>query len=161
MPLYLGVMSGTSLDGLDIALIEQGEQPDLLATHYVPMPSDLRQQLLDLCASGPDEIARAALAENRWASLAGEGIQQLLAKQGLPAHAIRAIGSHGQTVRHEPARGFTVQIGNPALLAELTGISVIADFRRRDVAAGGQGAPLVPAFHETLFSHLADRKSVV
>ena len=161
MPLYLGVMSGTSLDGLDIALIEQGEQPDLLATHYVPMPSDLRQQLLDLCASGPDEIARAALAENRWASLAGEGIQQLLAKQGLPAHAIRAIGSHGQTVRHEPARGFTVQIGNPAMLAELTGISVIADFRRRDVAAGGQGAPLVPAFHETLFSHLGQRLAVL
>lgn len=161
MPLYLGVMSGTSLDGLDIALIEQGEQPDLLATHYVPMPSDLRQQLLDLCASGPDEIARAALAENRWASLAGEGIQQLLAKQGLPAHAIRAIGSHGQTVRHEPARGFTVQLGNPALLAELTGISVVADFRRRDVAAGGQGAPLVPAFHETLFSHLGQRLAVL
>ena len=161
MPLYLGVMSGTSLDGLDIALIEQGEQPDLLATHYVPMPSDLRQQLLDLCASGPDEIARAALAENRWANLAGEGIQQLLAKQGLPAHAIRAIGSHGQTIRHEPARGFTVQIGNPALLAELTGISVVADFRRRDVAAGGQGAPLVPAFHETLFSHLGQRLAVL
>ncbi|MFF5867131.1 anhydro-N-acetylmuramic acid kinase [Pseudomonas sp. NPDC012596] len=161
MPLYLGVMSGTSLDGLDIALIDQGGQLELLATHYVPMPSDLRQQLLDLCASGPDEIARAALAENRWASLAGEGIQQLLAKQGLPAHAIRAIGSHGQTIRHEPARGFTVQIGNPALLAELTGISVVADFRRRDVAAGGQGAPLVPAFHETLFSHLGQRLAVL
>lgn len=161
MALYLGVMSGTSLDGLDIALIEQGEQPELLATHYLPMPDDLRQELLALCSSGPDEIARAALAENRWASLAGEGIHQLLARQGLKAEAVRAIGSHGQTIRHEPARGFTVQIGNPALLAELTGISVVADFRRRDVAAGGQGAPLVPAFHETLFNHLGQRLAIL
>jgi len=159
--LYLGVMSGTSLDGLDIALIEQGEQPELLATHYLPMPGDLRQELLALCSSGPDEIARAALAENRWATLASEGVRQLLASQGLQADAIRAIGSHGQTIRHEPARGFTVQIGNPALLAELTRISVVADFRRRDVAAGGQGAPLVPAFHETLFSHLGQRLAIL
>jgi anhydro-N-acetylmuramic acid kinase len=161
MALYLGVMSGTSLDGLDIALIDQGERLQLLATHYVPMPAELRQQLLSLCSSGADEIARAALAENRWASLAGEAVRQLLAKHGLQADAIRAIGSHGQTIRHEPARGFTVQIGNPALLAELTGISVVADFRRRDVAAGGQGAPLVPAFHETLFSHLGQRLAVL
>ncbi|AVD81302.1 anhydro-N-acetylmuramic acid kinase [Pseudomonas sp. SWI6] len=161
MALYLGVMSGTSLDGLDIALIEQREQPRLLATHYLPMPSDLRQELLSLCASGPDEIARAALAENRWASLAAQGIRHVLAQQGLEAAAIRAIGSHGQTIRHEPSRGFTVQIGNPALLAELTGISVVGDFRRRDVAAGGQGAPLVPAFHETLFGHLGQRLAVL
>ncbi|WAB97670.1 MULTISPECIES: anhydro-N-acetylmuramic acid kinase [Pseudomonas] len=161
MALYLGVMSGTSLDGLDIALIEQGERLELLATHYLPMPAELRQQLLALCASGPDEIARAALAENHWASLAAEGIQQLLKKQELQPAAIRAIGSHGQTIRHEPARGFTVQIGNPALLAELTGIAVVADFRRRDVAAGGQGAPLVPAFHETLFAHLGQRLAVL
>ena len=151
MALYLGVMSGTSLDGLDIALIEQSEQLELLATLYLPMPSDLRQELLALCSSGPDEIARAALAENRWASLAGDGIRQLLARQGLQASAIR----------HEPARGFTVQIGNPALLAELTGISVVADFRRRDVAASGQGAPLVPAFHETLFGHLGQRLAIL
>lgn len=161
MALYLGVMSGTSLDGLDIALIEQHEQPRLLATHYLPMPAELRQDLLGLCASGPDEIARAALAENRWASLAAEGINQLLATQGLAPGAIRAIGSHGQTIRHEPARGFTVQIGNPALLAELTGICVVGDFRRRDVAAGGQGAPLVPAFHEALFGQAGQRLAVL
>ncbi len=161
MALYLGVMSGTSLDGLDIALIEQDEQPRLLATHYLPMPAELRQRLLSLCASGPDEIARAALAENQWATLAAEGIHALLQRQGLEPASIRAIGSHGQTIRHEPAQGFTVQIGNPALLAELTGISVVADFRRRDVAAGGQGAPLVPAFHETLFGHLGQRLAVL
>lgn len=161
MALYLGVMSGTSLDGLDIALIEQREQLRLLATHYIPMPTDLRQQLLGLCASGPDEIARAALAENHWATLAAEGIKHLLREQGLQPDAIRAIGSHGQTIRHEPARGFTVQIGNPALLAELTGICVVGDFRRRDVAAGGQGAPLVPAFHEALFGHLGQRLAIL
>lgn len=152
MHLYLGVMSGTSLDGLDFALIEQRDNTKLLATHYEPMPAQLKQELLALCASGPDELARAALAEQRWAELAAVGINKLLGQQRIEPSAVRAIGSHGQTVRHEPKRGFSIQIANPALLAELTGISVIADFRRRDVAAGGQGAPLVPAFHEALFS---------
>lgn len=153
MPRYLGVMSGTSLDGLDIALIQQDTRPSLLAHHYLPMPDALRAELLALCAPGPDELARAAIAEQRWVELAAAGIHELLRREHLSPGDIRAIGSHGQTVRHEPARGFTVQIGNPALLAELTGIEVVADFRRRDVAAGGQGAPLVPAFHEALFDN--------
>lgn len=161
MALYLGVMSGTSLDGLDIALIEQEQHTRLLATHYIPMPSSLRQDLLDLCSSGPDEIARAALAEAQWVQLAAKGIADLLHSQNLKATDVCAIGSHGQTIRHEPARGFTVQIGNPALLAELTGICVVGDFRRRDVAAGGQGAPLVPAFHEALFEHQGQRLAVL
>ena len=161
MPHYLGVMSGTSLDGLDIALIQQDIRPTLLAHHYIPMPDALRAELLALCASGPDELARAAVAEQHWVELAAAGINALLQREGLDASDIRAIGSHGQTVRHEPARGFTVQIGNPALLAELTGIDVIADFRRRDVAAGGQGAPLVPAFHEALFDSDDQPKAVL
>lgn len=152
MALYIGIMSGTSLDGLDIALIDQqAASLQLLASHYVPMPAELGQQLLALCSSGHDEVARAALAENAWARLAAEGVASLLAQEQLAPSHIRAIGSHGQTIRHEPAQGFTVQIGNPALLAELSGIDVIADFRRRDVAAGGQGAPLAPAFHDWLF----------
>nr|WP_298115260.1 anhydro-N-acetylmuramic acid kinase [uncultured Pseudomonas sp.] len=151
MPYYLGVMSGTSLDGLDIALIEQSQRTQLLATHYVPMPSELRADLLALCSPGPDEIARTAAAEQHWVRLAAQGIAALLQQQNLEPAAIRAIGSHGQTIRHEPAHGFTLQIGNPALLSELTGICVVSDFRRRDLAAGGQGAPLVPAFHESLF----------
>ncbi|WP_437880243.1 anhydro-N-acetylmuramic acid kinase [Pseudomonas sp. LRF_L74] len=161
MALYIGVMSGTSLDGLDIALIEQAQRTKLLATHYIPMPDALRSELLGLCSPGADEIARSAEAENRWATLAAAGISQLLQKEKLDASQIRAIGSHGQTIRHEPLRRFTTQIGNPALLVELTGIAVVADFRRRDVAAGGQGAPLVPAFHDALFSHPSRRRAIL
>ncbi|WP_085629918.1 anhydro-N-acetylmuramic acid kinase [Pseudomonas sp. R16(2017)] len=161
MALYIGVMSGTSLDGLDIALIEQTSAIRLIATHYLPMPESLRAELLGLCASGPDEIARSAIAQQHWVTLAAQGIHTLLEQQRLSADDIRAIGSHGQTIRHEPARGFTVQIGNPALLTELTGITVVSDFRSRDVAAGGQGAPLVPAFHEALFEERNGNRAVL
>ncbi|QXQ18301.1 anhydro-N-acetylmuramic acid kinase [Pseudomonas tolaasii] len=161
MPLYIGMMSGTSLDGLDIALIEQDPAINLIATHYVPMPDSLRAELLGLCASGPDEIARSAVAQQHWVALAADGIRALLDQQHLAPQDIRAIGSHGQTIRHEPARGFTVQIGNPALLTELTRITVVSDFRSRDVAAGGQGAPLVPAFHEALFGEQTGNRAVL
>jgi anhydro-N-acetylmuramic acid kinase len=161
MALYIGVMSGTSLDGLDIALIEQTPAIQLIATHYIPMPESLRAELLGLCASGPDEIARSAIAQQNWVRLAAQGINALLAQLQLKPGDIRAIGSHGQTIRHEPARGFTVQIGNPALLTELTGITVVSDFRSRDVAAGGQGAPLVPAFHEALFEQRPGNRAVL
>lgn len=161
MALYIGLMSGTSLDGLDIALIEQQAQCRLLAHHYLPLPAALRQQLLALCSPGPDELARSAIAEQQWAQLAAQGIHELLSQQKLQPKDLRAIGSHGQTVRHEPARGFSIQIGNPALLAELTGITVVADFRRRDVAAGGQGAPLVPAFHKALFMDAGVTRAVL
>jgi len=161
MPLYIGVMSGTSLDGLDFALIEQGQRTTLLATHYEQMPAQLKQDLLDLCVPATDELARAAMAERAWAELASTGIHALLSNEQLEATAIRAIGSHGQTVRHEPQRGFTIQIGHPALLAELTGISVVTDFRQRDIAAGGQGAPLVPAFHEAIFNDATRVRAVL
>ncbi|MGH8425891.1 MAG: anhydro-N-acetylmuramic acid kinase, partial [Pseudomonas fluorescens] len=118
MVLYIGVMSGTSLDGLDIALVELTPAINLIATHYTPMPESLRAELLGLCASGPDEIARSAIAQQNWVKLAAQGIHTLLDQQNLKPEDIRAIGSHGQTIRHEPARGFTVQIGNPALLTE-------------------------------------------
>lgn len=161
MDLYIGVMSGTSLDGLDIALIGQDTAVKLIATHYIPMPEPLRTELLSLCASGPDEIARSAIAQQHWVALAAQGIHALLDQQKLKPQDIRAIGSHGQTIRHEPTRGFTVQIGNPALLTELTGITVVSDFRSRDVAAGGQGAPLVPAFHEALFGEHDGNRAVL
>lgn len=161
MALYIGVMSGTSLDGLDIALVELAPAIRLIATHYIPMPAALRAELLALCSSGPDEIARSAIAQQNWVQLAAQGIHTVLNEQNLKPEDVTAIGSHGQTIRHEPARGFTVQIGNPALLSELTGITVVSDFRSRDVAAGGQGAPLVPAFHEALFEERDGPRAVL
>lgn len=154
MAFYIGIMSGTSLDGLDIVVIRQESNTlsQLVANHYVKMPRLLKDELLALCASGYDELARSAIAEQQWTQLAAQGIEEVLQLAKLTAVDIKAIGSHGQTVRHEPSLGYTIQLSNGALLAELTGISVVTDFRRRDVAAGGQGAPLVPAYHEMLFS---------
>ncbi|MCJ8168543.1 anhydro-N-acetylmuramic acid kinase [Atopomonas sediminilitoris] len=161
MELYLGVMSGTSLDGIDIALTDLSGQPKLLAHYFSALPEDLRTELLNLCQSGDDELARAALASNAWAECVAAGVKQLLTQQQLKPSDIRAIGSHGQTIRHEPKRGFSLQIGSPALLAERCGISVVADFRSRDIAAGGQGAPLVPAFHQQLFTDSVTPRALV
>lgn len=149
--LYIGIMSGTSLDGIDISLVDIDSSCRHIAGQYIPMPQQLKSELLSLCSSGPDEIRRAALAEQDWAQLAAQGVGKLLIDTHTSADDIVAIGSHGQTIRHEPNQGFTLQIGSPALLTELTGICVVTDFRSRDIAAGGQGAPLVPAFHEMLF----------
>ena len=151
--LYIGIMSGTSLDGVDIALTEltpATQSANLLGALCLPFPPDLRDDLLALCQSGTDEIRRAGRAGQQWARLAAQGVHQLLSQLDLTASQIAAIGSHGQTIRHHPESGFSVQIGAPALLAELCGIDVITDFRNRDLAAGGEGAPLVPAFHAWL-----------
>ncbi|GAB3393106.1 anhydro-N-acetylmuramic acid kinase [Azotobacter armeniacus] len=161
MALYLGVMSGTSLDGLDIALVDQDTRTNLLGMLYLPMPADLRADLLALCSPGPNELVRAALVEQQWVHLAAQGIDSLLKQQSIQPARIRAIGSHGQTIRHHPAQGITIQIGNPALLAECTGISVVSDFRKRDLAAGGQGAPLVPAFHQALFADDSTHRAIL
>jgi anhydro-N-acetylmuramic acid kinase len=145
-------MSGTSLDGVDAVLTEFA--PDgtvrLLRTHYLPYPDSVRTRLLALNAPQPDELHLAALAANELAHMYATAVMGLL--DGEDAVSVRAIGCHGQTLRHRPADGYTLQIGNGALLAELTGIDVVADFRSRDVAAGGQGAPLVPAFHVHAFA---------
>ena len=151
--LYIGIMSGTSLDGVDITLTEfstSTEPVTLLGALCMPFPTTLRDDLLALCQPGPDEIRRAGLAGQQWARLAAEGVNRLLVQQDIQASQVAAIGSHGQTIRHHPESGFSIQIGAPALLAELCGIEVITDFRNRDLAAGGEGAPLVPAFHAWL-----------
>jgi anhydro-N-acetylmuramic acid kinase len=144
---YVGLMSGTSLDGVDAVLaeIDSTGHPRLLRSHYLPYADSLREQLLALHTSQPNEIHLAACAGNDLARLYARAIDELLI--GMTHASVRAIGCHGQTLRHRPADGYTLQIGNAALLAELTGIAVVADFRSRDIAAGGQGAPLVPAFH--------------
>lgn len=154
--LYIGLMSGTSLDGVDGVLLDCAQQPPRVLHHaYRLFGDDLRAELLALNRSGADELHRAALAANALSRLYAQVVRDLLAHDDLPPHAVRAIGAHGQTVRHRPGEfdglGYTLQLNNPALLAELTGIDVVGDFRSRDVAAGGQGAPLVPAFHQAVF----------
>lgn len=150
---FIGIMSGTSLDGVDAVLAEfsSGGRPALLAHARVPFASDLLQELHQLQAPGSNEIHRAALASQKLAKAYADSVLAVLRQSGTEANAVCAIGVHGQTVRHQPQLGYTVQLNAPALLAELTGIDVIADFRSRDLAAGGQGAPLVPAFHAALF----------
>lgn len=151
--LYIGLMSGTSVDGVDgvLARLSDGQPPQVLASASLPMPTELRQELLALNLSGEDELARGALAANALARLYAQAVSDLLREAGVTARDVAAIGAHGQTVRHRPDSGYTVQLNAPALLAELSGIDVVADFRSRDVAAGGQGAPLVPPFHAAIF----------
>lgn len=152
MALYIGLMSGTSLDGVDGALAQlDGEAITTIAAAYVAFPPSLRAELMALQASGDNEIEREALAANQLAQHYAQCVADLLREAGRTAADIRAVAVHGQTIRHRPELGFTRQTNNPALLAELCGIDVIADFRSRDIAAGGQGAPLVPAFHQALF----------
>ena len=154
--LYIGLMSGTSLDGID-GVLADFSGPRLRITHHASaaFAPALRAELLALNTPGDNELHRAALAGNALSRAYAQAVHTLLQRSGHPASAIRAIGAHGQTVRHRPQEfdgtGYTLQLGNPALLAELTGITVVADLRSRDVAAGGQGAPLVPAFHQGVF----------
>ncbi|MFM2088612.1 MAG: hypothetical protein RLZZ237_3481 [Pseudomonadota bacterium] len=151
--LYIGLMSGTSLDGVDGALVDFSDDGvRSLADAYIAFPASLRADLMALQGAGQNEIEREALAANALVRHYADCVAMLLAQAGIVAEAVTAIGAHGQTIRHRPELGFTRQLNNPALLAELTGIDVIADLRSRDVAAGGQGAPLVPAFHQAVFN---------
>ncbi|MCL5801679.1 MAG: anhydro-N-acetylmuramic acid kinase, partial [Gammaproteobacteria bacterium] len=152
--LFIGLMSGTSMDAADATLVNfSAGKSKLIATHRTPLTAELRAALLALCIPGPNEIERMAELDARLGELFAEAALALLKKSGVNAVDVQAIGSHGQTVRHQPNRPcpFSLQIGNPALIAQRTGITTVADFRRADIAAGGQGAPLVPAFHNAVF----------
>jgi anhydro-N-acetylmuramic acid kinase len=160
--LYVGLMSGTSLDGVDAVLADfTHARPRILGSGHVGFGAGLRRELLSLNAPGADEIRRAALAGNALARCYAQAVRRVLARARKGAGAIRAIGCHGQTVRHRPGLGFTTQIGNAALLAELTGIRVVADLRSRDVAAGGEGAPLAPALHAAIFASDNEDRAVL
>lgn len=155
--LYIGLMSGTSLDGVDGVLADfSSTAPRVIAHAGAPFPATLRAELLALNTPGDSELHRAALAGNALAHVYAQVVAELLERTGTAPGQVRAIGAHGQTVRHRPQQfdgtGYTLQLNQPALLAELTGIDVVADFRSRDVAAGGQGAPLAPFFHQAMFS---------
>jgi anhydro-N-acetylmuramic acid kinase len=161
-PLYAGVMSGTSLDGADAAIVEfQAAGARVLAFASVAFPADLRSTLLALSDPTTDSLDAAGEAQRTLADHYAKAVQAALAKGAIDPGQVGAIGCHGQTVRHRPERGFTIQLNDPARLAELTGIDVVADLRRRDMAAGGQGAPLAPAFHDAVFRHASIGRTIV
>jgi anhydro-N-acetylmuramic acid kinase len=152
--IYAGVMSGTSLDGIDAVLADfspgAAACTPMAATH-IEFPAGLRSALLALQSAAEDEIVRAARAANTLADLYVHALRSVCMVANVKAHDVIAAGIHGQTVRHRPQEGWTLQINNPARVAEHAYMTVVADFRSRDIAAGGQGAPLVPAFHEAVF----------
>jgi anhydro-N-acetylmuramic acid kinase len=165
--LFIGLMSGTSLDGVDGVLVDLSDGRILVQGYATaPFPVALRTELLALNSpSGDNELHRAALAGNGLARVYAGVVRELLASTGVAAEAVTAIGAHGQTVRHRPGEfdevGYSLQLNNPSLIAELTGIDVVADFRSRDLAAGGQGAPLVPGFHHALFARADEAVAVL
>lgn len=160
--LYIGLMSGTSLDGIDAILAtSHGRKLRLRGALHHPFSPRLRKQLFALQMPGPDELRRAALAASELTQTYAAAVRMLLSRARVAAHAVTAIGCHGQTVRHQPGAGYTIQLVNGALLAELTGIDVVCDFRSRDICAGGEGAPLAPAFHSAMFRATTRNRAVV
>lgn len=161
--LYIGLMSGTSVDCVDAVLVDfSGPRPEFLHTLAYPISAELKSRLHALMVPGDSEIDRMGVLDQQLGELFAEAVSRILAETGISAAAVTAVGSHGQTVRHRPPgeldAAFTLQIGDPNVIAERSGITTVGDFRRRDMAAGGQGAPLVPAFHRAMFhSTEADR----
>lgn len=148
---YIGLISGTSMDAVDAALVAFEPEFKLVATHSIPISSQLKQLIAQLADSSSILVKSLARTDTELALLFSQASLALIDKSNIAFENIKAIGCHGQTIRHHPAIGFTWQIGDPNLIAEKTGITTIADFRRRDLAAKGEGAPLVPAFHASIF----------
>jgi len=161
---FIGLMSGTSLDSLDAALVDfSAPLPQLIATLSTELPASLKSQLLALCSPGDNEIQRMGEADHQFGKLSAQACKALLSSAKISADQVTAIGSHGQTIRHAPKgdHPFTLQIGDPNHIAQLTGITTVADFRRRDMAAGGQGAPLAPGFHAAMFRSAEKQRALV
>ena len=162
--LYIGLISGTSVDGVDAALVSFADpQPTLIASTLFSYGSELRTEVQSLFVPGQNEIDRLGVVDHAVGELFADAALQLLDQAGLPPSAVRAIGCHGQTIRHRPYahHPFTLQIGNPYVLAERTGIDVVWDFRRRDMALGGQGAPLAPLFHRAFMANDAENRVIL
>ncbi len=165
--LYIGLMSGTSIDAIDAVLVRicttESSKIEVLASHSTPIPTDVRTQILTLCTPGHNEIAMSARLDRVLGKLFGLCAADLCVINKLDTSDIIAIGSHGQTIRHKPedTPSFTVQIADPNTISEITGITTVADFRRRDIAANGQGAPLAPAFHKFAFSSPEYHRAIV
>lgn len=150
---YLGIMSGTSLDGIDVALVDADRNFQVIHAATFPLGEEIKQAILQLTTGTDNELARYGALDKRLAEAFAAAANQLLIRHHIPTSAVTAIGCHGQTLRHDPSNGFTLQAGDPHRIAALTGINVVADFRRKDVALDGQGAPLAPAFHADCFTH--------
>lgn len=163
--LYIGLMSGTSADAIDAVLVDFQASPHIVAKYSSPLGSEIRNEIHALAQPSANEIDRLGKLDIQLAELFSQACLALLREANINAGKIVAIGSHGQTIRHRPPGSnegcFTLQIGDPNLIAELTGITTVADFRRRDMAAGGQGAPLVPAFHRALFHCPDEHRAIV
>lgn len=161
---YIGLMSGTSMDAIDVAVVDFSKQPlELLATHSEPILPSLKERLIALCMPGDNGVFRLGGTDVELGHALAQAALNGLRKTNIKASDVIAIGSHGQTVRHMPNSEFpfTLQIGDPNIIALRTGITTVADFRRRDVAAGGQGAPLAPAFHRYLFADEAKKRIIL
>ena len=155
MALYIGLISGTSMDAVDAALVSFGDHgAGTVATRSVTIPDDLRRELHALAQDPSGAAIRFWNADARLGSVFAGAALELLDAAGVDARDVAAIGSHGQTVYHAPGATLplTVQLGDPSIIAERTGITAVADFRRRDIAAGGEGAPLATAFHRAVFA---------
>ena len=162
--LYIGLISGTSLDGVDCALVQFNDnQPSLLASHFSPSNTTLRQRTLQLCAGTDIDLRLYGEVDIELGRIFAAGVEELLSKANVDAAAVKAIGSHGQTVWHQPKGElpFTLQLADPNVITQLTGITTVADFRRRDIAAGGQGAPLASLLHRNCFSSTSEDRVVV
>lgn len=162
---YIGLMSGTSVDGIDAVLVSLStrNQPALVAAHAHPIDAAIRGKIQALMRDGPNEIERLGELDMALGELFAGAAKAVIDKAGFSHKDIRAIGSHGQTLRHRPraSHPFTLQIGNPSVIAERTGITTVADFRARDMAAGGQGAPMVPAFHRQMFHSTQRNRAII
>ena len=162
-------MSGTSVDGIDSALVRC--HPDgvhIIATHQHSLPADIKARIAAISHSGANEIELLGVLDRQVGLLFAEATIHLLRSANIEPEQVTAIGSHGQTIRHRPPSGansceesFTLQIGDPNTIAETTGITTVADFRRRDIAAGGEGAPLAPAFHAAAFAKVGTNRAIV
>jgi anhydro-N-acetylmuramic acid kinase len=159
---YIGLMSGTSLDGVDAVLVDFSKGGHrIIGEAFLPFEDSLRTRLLAIHSAQSDEIHNAAVLGNELAQIYAQAVHKLLGKTQMSSTGVLAIGCHGQTIRHRPDAGYTIQLGNGALLAELTRNIVVCDFRSRDIAAGGEGAPLVPAFHQAMFGHSSIHRVIV
>jgi len=162
MTLFIGMMSGTSVDAIDAAVVDfSGTHPKLIAAHQQNHTPELRQQLLALGQPGENEINRMMAADHQLGHALADAALAVLKKANIAATSVTAIGSHGQTIRHLPHLASTLQIGDPNIIAERTGIATVSDFRRRDMAQGGQGAPFAPLFHQQVFSSDVEDRAVI